>query len=131
MREIWFYFRELWELLTSDRAKRFFECVFHWQYSSVVIPLLWGLGATLVGIATAENVSDSLFALGRAMMFAAMVWGIGGWLTSRTLRAQNPRSWGRSRRRSADLGKAENIYNWTRWGISAFILLLFIAFYRL
>jgi hypothetical protein len=131
MRAIWFYVRELWELFTSNRAKRFFERAFHWQYSSVVIPLLWGLGATLVGIATAENVSDGLFVLGRAMMLGAMVWGIGGWLTSRTLRGQNPRSWGRSRRRSADLGKAENIYHWTKWGVSAFILFLFIACYRL
>jgi hypothetical protein len=99
--------------------------IFHWKYSSIVIPASWPFGWGMVALATVSFVPPALFYMAYVIFVFALLWSEGAWLSSRYLEKANPRNWNRKRRKLSDL-KASNLkYEVSRWGVVVIIVFFF------
>jgi hypothetical protein len=96
----------------SDLAKK----LFHSKISAILVPLFWGLGLAMVGIAVSlESPFLWLFVSAFVFFIAALVWTIGFWLTSDSLNKRNPSKWNRRRKQQVNINYAGKIYQLWRW----------------
>jgi hypothetical protein len=101
---------------------------FHWKHAGVLIPLFVGLGATLVGVGTSLNSTESwLFVSAYVSFLLGLLWTLGYWLTSDLLRNRSPLGWNRRRRQQTNIRKAQKIYlTWKYAGCAAWIALFLL-----
>src|SRR5437879_6529019 len=67
------------------------EQLFHWQYSSVLFPLGWGLSLTLWGFAVSSHPSNSIYVGAIIAIGFALVWFL-GWIWTGSLSKLGSRS---------------------------------------
>lgn len=124
LRKMWRFWRIVY-FRNRERRGRFISrglhSLFHWKYSSIIIPCLWPLGVAMVGLAVVDFVPDGIFLLGKLLFLAALIWSVGGWQTSRTLH----------RLKKRDPRSGQKAYQFAKWVISALIVLLFLSCLRI
>lgn len=85
---------------------------FHWKHSGVLIPLFFGSGLAMIGVAISIATTELwLFVSACVAFFLTFVWTTGCWLTSDTVQKRNPSTWSRNRRKTVDL----SLYSWIYW----------------
>jgi hypothetical protein len=104
----------------------FLQKLFHWKYSSIIIPGLWPFGWAMVGIAIAPFASEKFFWLTYAIFSAALIWSLGAWLTSKSVRKRNPKTWNRNEKKRNE-SSAVIKYRAHKWGGCLLIVCLFFV----
>jgi hypothetical protein len=102
--------------------------IFHWQYSGIAIPFLWGAGLAMVAIALTlddpESIHDA-FMLAYVALIAGGICSIGYWITSDYINELRTRV-RRARKPHKRKETKTRYYSW-QYGVISGICLLFIC----
>lgn len=99
-----------------------FRRLFHWSYSGVVIPFLWGTGLAMVGLGLSTLVPPEIFNLAYSVFFLAFTHTLGWWLTSDALRRLNPKLWNMTKRKRSNVPMAQRFYRTCQVAICLFLI---------
>jgi hypothetical protein len=111
--------------LTGKKLRRFF----HWKHSGVLIPLFIGMGGIMLGVGVSMPSAEALiFNLAYVFFALASIWTLGFWLTSDALRALDPHTWSKQRKRGRNTARERIFYRIWQWvGCAACLLFLFLS----